>query len=161
MGAQLLVYQLSTGTLVSDETIFSAGVHIHGIHAVQMLDTCLLAVHGDRVAQVFAHVGQIILQTECDLQQQPLIMQVVRLKITKRPSSALAVESLIQLGPFAQWTMDCKLSASPDCDDQEFSRDSWSAMLEIGLSDNSVQTHKLQMQAGILVRPFYFESVCL
>ena len=58
MGAQLLVYQLSTGRLVSDETVFSAGVHIHGIHAFQMQDSCLLAVHGDRVAQVLALVGQ-------------------------------------------------------------------------------------------------------
>lgn len=58
MGSQLLVYELSTGRLVSDETLFSAGVHLHGIHAVQMQNICLLAVHGDRVAQVLALVGR-------------------------------------------------------------------------------------------------------
>ena len=67
MGAQLLVYQLSTGRLVSDETIFLAGVHVHGIHAFQMQDLCLLAVHGDRVAQVFA----LVWQSQCSKNATP------------------------------------------------------------------------------------------
>lgn len=68
MGAQLLVYQLSTGRLVFDDTIFLAGVHIHGIHAFQVQDSCLLAVHGDRVAQVFG----LVRQSQCSKNATPL-----------------------------------------------------------------------------------------
>ena len=79
-------------------------------------------------------------------------MQVVSLKISQAPQTILALDSLIQLGPFAQWTMDCKLSALHQVDNLDKSdQESWSAMLDVGLSNNSVETHKLQMQAGKLV----------
>ena len=52
MGAQLLVYSLSTGHLIANQTVFSAGVHVHGIHSLQISQGCLLAVHGDRFVQV-------------------------------------------------------------------------------------------------------------
>ena len=79
-------------------------------------------------------------------------MQVVRLKVSPASPTVLAFDTLIQLGPFAQWTMDCKLSALHRPDNHNKSnQDSWSAMLDVGLSDNSVETHKLRMQAGKLV----------
>lgn len=90
-----------------------------------------------------------------------LPMQVVSLK-DSHESSVLACESLIQLGPFAQWTMDCKLSASPDpCKHQECREAPWSVMLDIGLSDNSVEKHELQMQGGNLVRSSRKTNYCL
>ncbi len=52
MGSQLLVYQLSTGRLLLEFTAFSSGVHVHGIHAVQLPKACLLAVHGERAVKV-------------------------------------------------------------------------------------------------------------
>ena len=52
MGSQLLVYELSTGMLVNNHTIFPSGIHVHGIHAVGLQDSCLLAVHGERFAKV-------------------------------------------------------------------------------------------------------------
>ena len=52
MGSQLLVYQLSTGCLLLEFTAFTSGVHVHGIHAVQLSKACLLAVHGERAVKV-------------------------------------------------------------------------------------------------------------
>lgn len=52
MGAQLFVYHLSSATMVLNETVFPGGVHVHGMHAIQTQGACLLAVHGDRIAQV-------------------------------------------------------------------------------------------------------------
>ena len=52
MGAQLMVYHLSSGAMVVNETVFSGGIHVHGMHALQTQGACLLAVHGDRMAQV-------------------------------------------------------------------------------------------------------------
>ena len=53
MGSQLLVYQLSTGHLALDHTVFSSGVHVHGIHAIQLPGACqMLAVHGERFVKV-------------------------------------------------------------------------------------------------------------
>lgn len=77
-------------------------------------------------------------------------MQVARLKSATASPTALVFDSLMQLGPFAQWTMDCKLSCHAE-DRQGSNQDSWSATLDIGLSDNSVETHALQMRSGKLV----------
>lgn len=55
MGSQLLVYQLSSGDLVVNHTVFSSGIHIHGVHAVQLPNACLLAVHGERMVKVCFH----------------------------------------------------------------------------------------------------------
>lgn len=52
MGSQLLVYDLSTGRMMLNYTVFSSGVHVHGIHAVQMPEAWLLAVHGERFVTV-------------------------------------------------------------------------------------------------------------
>lgn len=145
---------------MSDETMFSAGVHIHGIHAIEVQHTCLLAVHGDRVAQVVCFSMALVAHKERNF-TIALPMQVVSLK-DSHESSLLAFESLIQLGPFAQWTMDCKLSASPAlCNHQECCERPWSAMLDIGLSDNSVEAHELQMQGGNLVRSSPKTDYCL
>ena len=77
-------------------------------------------------------------------------VQVVQLKSALVSPTALVFESLMQLGPFVQWTMDCKLSRhAEDC--QGSNQDSWSAILDIGLSDNSVETHAMHMQSGNLV----------
>lgn len=82
-----------------------------------------------------------------------LRMQVVSLEVL-HSSPVLAFQSLIQLGPFALWTMDCKLSPSPNpCGHQDPGQAPWSAILHLGFSDNSVETHELQMQEGKLVRP--------
>lgn len=77
-------------------------------------------------------------------------MQVAQLKSAPASPTALVFDSLLQLGPFAQWTMDCKLSRHAE-DHQGSNRDSWSAILDIGLSDNSVETHAMHMQTGNLV----------
>lgn len=77
-------------------------------------------------------------------------MQVVRLRFAPASPTALVFDSLMQLGPFAQWTMDCKLSRHAE-DHQGSNQDSWSAMLDIGFSDNSVETHALRMQSGKMV----------
>lgn len=52
MGSQLLVYELFTGRMMLDHTVFSSGVHVHGIHAVQLPEAWLLAVHGERFVTV-------------------------------------------------------------------------------------------------------------
>lgn len=75
-------------------------------------------------------------------------MQVVKLQKTQ-PATTLSFETLIQLGPFAQWTMDCKISSLLNSDQAQHS--DWVAILELGLSDNTVETHELQMQEGKLV----------
>ena len=73
------------------------------------------------------------------------VSQVLNLKMAERPFEP-HIEVLLQLGPFALWTMDCKLSVSSDQNNQ-----SPMYMLDVGLSDNSVETYELQMQAASLV----------
>ena len=89
-------------------------------------------------------------------------MQVVELKISPASPTLLTFDTLVQLGPFAQWTMDCKLSTSHQSQNHNKSnQDSWCIMLDVGLSDNSVETHTLQMQAGKLVSSFlHFSLLC-
>lgn len=89
----------------------------------------------------------------------------------------LLFEALIQLGPFAQWTMDCKLSPSLRNAETQQNQHDWAAALDIGMSDNAVETFDLQMRAGRLVshgfvpvtnalqrntgQPIYFRAVSL
>ncbi|KAL0043118.1 hypothetical protein WJX79_009758 [Trebouxia sp. C0005] len=102
MGSQLLIYQLSTGRLLLEFTAFSSGVHVPGIHAVQLPKACLLAVHGERAVKIF-------------------MLRKMQSGLT------LSVQGTLQIGPFAQWTMD------------------------FGLSNNAVQMHKLMMVEAEMV----------
>ena len=52
MGSQLLLYELSTGHQVTKHVVFSAGIHVHGVHSMQLEEANLLAVHGDRFVKV-------------------------------------------------------------------------------------------------------------
>ncbi len=59
----------------------------------------------------------------------------------------LSVQEMLQIGPFAQWTMDCKLSLCPiDHSGQSKTQSQHifgQTTLAVGLSDNTVQMHKL------------------
>ena len=78
-------------------------------------------------------------------------MQVIRLR-QAATAPGLLFEALIQLGPFEQWTMDCKLSPVQRNAESYQNPHDWAAILDIGSSDNAVETFNLQMQAGRLVR---------
>ncbi|DBA78263.1 TPA: hypothetical protein ACH3X2_008215 [Trebouxia sp. C0005] len=67
----------------------------------------------------------------------------------------LSVQGTLQIGPFAQWTMDCKLSLCPsDHSNQSkvMSQHNFGqATLAVGLSNNAVQMHKLMMVEAEMV----------
>ena len=67
----------------------------------------------------------------------------------------LSVQEMLQIGPFAQWTMDCKLSLSPSKHSDQSKTMSQhnfgQATLAVALSDNAVQMHKLMMVEAEMV----------
>ena len=73
------------------------------------------------------------------------ILQLTRL----HPGSALQVAELTQIGPLAQWTMDCKLfMTSIESTDHSVK---WSARLDVGLSNNAVASYALTMGKHVMV----------
>ena len=80
-------------------------------------------------------------------------LQVLKLR-GAYPSSALSVEEMIQIGPFAHWTMDCKLLVPASSDAIQSGTDgdaSWGLKLAVGLSDNAVDTYELFWETGNMV----------
>lgn len=73
-------------------------------------------------------------------------MQIFMLR-KMQPGLTVSVQEVLQIGPFAQWTMDCKLSLCPgDHSGQSKTKSQHNfgqATLAVGLSDNTVQMHKL------------------
>lgn len=67
----------------------------------------------------------------------------------------LSVQEMLQIGPFAQWTMDCKLSLCPSKHSDQSKTMSQhnfgQATLAVALSDNAVQMHKLMMVEAEMV----------
>jgi len=80
-------------------------------------------------------------------------MQILMLR-KMQSGLTLSVQEMLQIGPFAQWTMDCKLSLCPGNSDQSKTTNQHSsgeATLAVGLSDNAVQMHKLLMVEAEMV----------
>ena len=61
-------------------------------------------------------------------------------------NSNLQVEDVAQVGPFIQWTMDCKLTSQVNASKLP------DYQIAVGLSDNSVETYDLLSQMGIMVQ---------
>ena len=76
-------------------------------------------------------------------------LQIIRLR-TADAANGLVLEDLATIGPFAQWTMDCKLqflgnSAYPNAASLARGR------ITIGLSNNAVEMYELEVQQDSLV----------
>lgn len=86
--------------------------------------------------------------------QNLLAMQIFMLR-KMQSGLTLSVQGTLQIGPFAQWTMDCKLSLCPsDHSNQSkvMSQHNFGqATLAVGLSNNAVQMHKLMMVEAEMV----------
>ena len=77
-------------------------------------------------------------------------MQVLRLHIAD-DLSKMVLEDLTVIGPFAQWTMDCKLQSCGNGthhDAAVLTR----AQIAVGLSDNAVEMYELKLRTASLVR---------
>ena len=164
MGSQLLVYELSTGRMMLNHTIFSSGVHIHGIHAVQLPEAWLLAVHGERFVTVrICSLSKAQSRSNSNTQWSPLALSPRRisclqvLKLSRMQSgSAISVQDMFQVGPLTQWSMDCKLSLlcskSTDLGSSITKPSAGQAMLAVGLSDDAVEMYDLSIGQANMVR---------
>jgi hypothetical protein len=83
-----------------------------------------------------------------------LAMQIFMLRKTQS-GLTLSLQEMLQIGPFAQWTMDCKLSLCPGDHSSQSETTSQhnfgQATLAVGLSDNTVQMRKLTMVEAEMV----------
>lgn len=72
---------------------------------------------------------------------------MLRLTLTET-AKAMLIQDLSTIGPFANWTMDCKLTPASDSGTDAGS----AAELAVGFSDNAIEAYDLAFDAGSLVR---------
>lgn len=81
-------------------------------------------------------------------------MQIFILRKTQS-GLTLSVQEMLRIGPFAQWTMDCKLCLCPSGHSDQSTITSQhnfgQATLAVGLSNNAMQMHKLVMVEAEMV----------